>query len=76
MEDLRQLCARQAEELEDLRLNMNTLLDLIQEFEARAQQMMIVLGRQRRMIQRGCVLQPPEGIRYGGQTKDQGTQTD
>ena len=76
MEDLRQACARQAEELEQLRQRMTVLLDLVQEFEMRAQHMLQIIGRQRRTIQRGCLLHPPAGIIYGGETRDVATQTD
>ena len=55
---------------------MTVLLDLVQEFEMRAQHMLQIIGRQRRTIQRGCLLHPPAGIIYGGETRDVATQTD
>ena len=76
MDTLRLKCIGQQEELTELRQRLNLMLDLIQEFESRSQHMMEILSRQRRTIQRGCVLQPPSGIVYGGQTKDVACQTD
>lgn len=76
MEALRLKCIGQQEELEELRHRLDLMMDLIQEFESRSQHMMEILSRQRRVIHRGCVLQPPSGIIYGGQTRDVGCQTD
>ena len=79
MQQLRIHNRLQKNELEVLRRRVMDLSDIVQDFNDRFWQMDRLIKTQRRVLQYGARLNPPDGVLYSGfkgLPRDQGTQTD